>query len=109
MERKPSWGLKQQRSAIATGAKGRYHSIPTTTKLRQILPTPPLGRSVAGGRPQQRSPHHSLGDSFRVDSRRALLIAGKVTHLSPTLLLSPVAAHREASKASGRPRLSNCS
>ena len=90
--------LMQQRAAIATGAKDRYHSIPTTTKLRQILPTPPLRRSVAGDRPQQQSPHHSLGDSFRVDSRRALLIAGKVTLLSPTLLLSPVAALREASK-----------
>jgi len=93
--------LMQQRSAIATGAKDRhdrYHSIPTTTKLRQILPTPPLRRSVAGDRPQQQSPHHSLGDSFRVDSRRALLIAGKVTLLSPTILLSPVAALREASK-----------
>ena len=90
--------LKQQRSAIATGAKNRYHSLPTTTKLQQILPTPPLRRSVAGDRPQQRSPHHSLGGSFRVDSRRALLIAGKVTLLSPTLLLSPVAALREASK-----------
>jgi hypothetical protein len=90
--------LMQQRSAIAKGAKDRYHSIPTTTKLRQILPTPPLRRSVAGDRPQQLSPHHSLGDSFRVDSRRALLIVGKVTLLSPTLLLSPVAALGEASK-----------
>ena len=91
------------------GSARRYPALATTTKVQQILPTPPLRRLVAGNRPQQRSPHHSLGGSFRVDSRRALLIAGKVTNLSPTLLLSPVAALREASKASGRPRLSNYS
>ena len=38
------------------------------------------------------------------------MIAGNVTPLSPPgSHLSPVAALREASKASGRPRLSNCS